>query len=130
MSNFTLNHAMRSFTDLEEAARTYDVVFEAWTRSENLLPLNVHRVRYERMVDDLESEMRPLLAFLDIGWDPKVLDNEGSASRRAHIRTASYSQVTEPIYRRSAGRWTRYRDQMAPILPMLAPWAELMGYEL
>jgi tetratricopeptide (TPR) repeat protein len=130
MSNFTLNHAMRSFADLEEAARTYDVVFEMWTRSEYLLPLNVHRVRYERMVDDLESEMRPLLAFLDIRWDPNVLDNEGSAARRAHIRTASYAQVTEPIYRRSAGRWTRYRDQMAPILPMLAPWAERMGYEL
>jgi tetratricopeptide (TPR) repeat protein len=130
MSNFTLNHAMRSFVDLEEAALTYDAVFDAWTSSENLLPLDVHRVRYERMVDDLESEMRPVLAFLNIGWDPKVLDNIGSAARRTHIRTASYSQVTEPIYRRSAGRWTRYRDQMAPVLPILAPWAERMGYAI
>ena len=130
MSNFTLNQAMRSFVDLEEAAHTYNSVFEAWTRSERLLPLHVHRVRYERMVEDLESEMRPLLDFLDIGWDPKVLDNMGSAARRTHIRTASYSQVTEPIYRRSAGRWTRYRDQMAPVLPILAPWAQRMRYDM
>ena len=86
------------------------------------------RIRYERMVDDLEAEMRPLLAFLDIPWDPRVLDNIGSAAKRTHIRTASYAQVTEPIYRRSARRWTRYPEQMTPVLPILAPWAERMGY--
>jgi tetratricopeptide (TPR) repeat protein len=130
MSNFQLNHAMRSFTDLEEAARTYDAVFEAWTLATSMLPVRVHRIRYERMVEDLAAEMRPLLAFLGLEWDPVVLDNRGSAARREHIRTASYSQVAEPIYRRSAGRWERYRRQMAPVLPILAPWAERMGYEI
>ena len=128
MSNFQLNHAMSSFTDLEEAARTYDTVFDAWQRAEQLLPLNVHRVRYERMVADLEAEMRGLLGFLDIAWDDSVLDNRASAARRGHIRTASYAQVTEPIYQRSSGRWERYRAQMAPVLPILSPWAERMGY--
>ncbi|HEX5184814.1 MAG TPA: sulfotransferase [Allosphingosinicella sp.] len=130
MANFQLNHAMRSFVTLEEAARTYDAVFDAWTRAETLLPLQVHRIRYERMVEDLEGEMRPLLDFLGLEWDEKVLDNRAAAAKRDHIRTASYSQVTEPIYRRSAGRWERYRRQMAPVLPILAPWAELMGYEV
>ncbi len=128
MSNFQLNLAMRSFTDLEEAARTYDAVFDAWTRAAALLPLNVHRIRYERMVEDLEGEMRPLLDFLGLPWDPNVLDNRASAARREHIRTASYSQVTEPIYRRAAGRWQRYRAQLEPVLPILAPWVERMGY--
>lgn len=130
MANFQLNPAMRSFTDLEEAARTYDIVFDAWTRAETLLPLRIHRVRYERMIEDLEGEMRALLDFLEHPWDPAVLDNLGSAAERGHIRTASYSQVTEPIYQRSAGRWLRYRKQMAPVLPMLAPWAKRMGYEI
>ncbi len=129
MSNFQLNQAMRSFTDLKEAARTYDAVFDAWTRAETLLPLQVHRVRYERMVADLEGEMRGLLAFLGLPWDPAVLDNRASAAERGHIRTASYAQVTEPIYQRSAGRWERYRAQMAPVLPILAPWIERLGYE-
>lgn len=128
MSNFQPNRAVINFLKLNDAARLYDAVFEAWQRSENLLPLNVHRVRYERMVDNLEDEMRPLLAFLGVEWDPAVLDNQASAARRAHIRTASYSQVTEPIYRRAAGRWTRYREQITEILPILAPWAERMGY--
>lgn len=130
MANFQLNHAMRSFTDLEEAALTYDSVFDAWTRAEALLPLRVHRVRYERMVEDLGGEMRALLEFLGLPWDDKVLDNRAKAAERGHIRTASYSQVTEPIYTRSAGRWQRYRAQLAPVLPILAPWAERMGYEM
>jgi hypothetical protein len=130
MANFQLNQAMREFTTLEGAARTYGAVFDHWTRAESLLPLQVHRIRYERMVNDLEGEMRPLLGFLGLDWDPKVLDNRAAAAKRDHIRTASYSQVTEPIYRRSAGRWERYRRQMEPVLPILAPWAERMGYEI
>jgi tetratricopeptide (TPR) repeat protein len=130
MANFQLNRAMRSFTDLAAAARLYDEVFDAWTRARKLLPLDVHAIRYERMIADLESEMRPLLDFLGLPWDPKVLDNRAAATGRDYIRTASYAQVTEPIYARAAGRWTRYREQMAPVLPILAPWAERMGYEM
>ncbi|HEY0042918.1 MAG TPA: sulfotransferase [Allosphingosinicella sp.] len=130
MSNFTLNEGMRSFTDIEEAARTYDAAFDAWTRATELLPVRVHRVRYERMVEDLEPEIRALLEFLDLPWDPQVLDNRSSAAKRDHIRTASYSQVTEPIYRRAAGRWERYRHHLGPALPILQPWAERMGYPM
>ena len=128
MANFQLNAAMRSFTDLEEAARTYDAVFTAWERAETLLPIRVHRVRYERMIEDLPGEMRPLLAFLGLPWDEKVLDNQGAAAERGQVRTASYAQVGEPIYQTAAGRWERYREQLAPILPILAPWAEKLGY--
>jgi tetratricopeptide (TPR) repeat protein len=130
MANFQLNHAMRAFTEIDEAARLYDAVMGAWTRARALLPLDVHTIRYERMVADLEREMRPLLGFLGLDWDPKVLDNRAAAAGRDYIRTASYAQVAEPIYRRAAGRWERYRDQLAPVLPILAPWAERLGYEM
>lgn len=130
MSNFQLNHAMRAFSDIESAARLYDAAFEAWTRACDLLPLDVHRIRYETMVADLEAEMRPLLGFLGLPWDARVLDNEAAAAERDYIRTASYAQVAEPIYRRAAGRWERYRDQLAPVLPILAPWAGRMGYRM
>jgi tetratricopeptide (TPR) repeat protein len=130
MANFTLNRAMRHFVTLEGAARLYDTAFEAWTRATDLLPIEVHAIRYERMVQNLEGEMHRLLDFLQIPWDPAVLDNQGAAAKRTHITTASYSQVTEPLYRRASGRWERYRKQMEPVLPILAPWAERMGYPL
>ena len=130
MANFQLNRAMRHFSTLADAADLYNVVFTAWSRARALLPLNVHIIRYENMVADLETEMRSLLDFLGIAWDPSVLDNRQAASKREHIRTASYAQVTEPIYKRSSGRWRRYRSQLEPVLPVLKPWVDLMGYEV
>ena len=45
------------------------------------------------------------------------------------MRTPSYWQVTEKLYTRAAARWLRYRDQLAPVLPVLEPWAARFGYE-
>ena len=82
-------------------------------------PLNVHTVRYEAMVEDLEGEIRPLLDFLGLEWDPRVLDHQKTARERGTIRTFSYAQVTEKIYTRAQGRWLRYRQYFATALPVL-----------
>lgn len=128
MANFLLNTAMRSFTDLDEAARTYDAVFSNYSRARSLLPLAVHEVRYERMIADLKGEMRPLLAFLGLDWRDEVLDNQASAARRGTVRTASYAQIGQPLYQRAVGRWQRYRQHLEPVLPILDPWIDRMGY--
>jgi tetratricopeptide (TPR) repeat protein len=130
IANFQLNHAMRSFTTLDEAARTYDAVFGAWTEAITRLPIQVHPVRYERLVENPEAELRAAMTFLGRNWNPQMLDNEAAARNRAHIRTASYAQVGEPIHARSIGRWRRYRRALEPVLPILAPWAENFGYEV
>jgi len=49
---------------------------------------------------------------------------------RGRIKTASYSQVAEPIYTRSSGRWRNYRKHLEPVFPILEPWARKFGYEL
>jgi hypothetical protein len=130
MQNFDLNDAMANFLDIGDAARLYDLVMTFWTRARALLPLDVHEVRYEALVEDKEREMRALVDFLGLPWEERLLDHEGTALRRGPIVTPSYAQVVQPIYRRAAGRWERYRDQLAPVLPLLAPWAEKMGYRL
>ncbi|MDE2560680.1 MAG: sulfotransferase [Sphingomonadales bacterium] len=130
IANFTLNRAMRSFTGLEEAARTYVAVFTHWERAASLLPVRVHRVRYERMVADLEGEMRPLVEFLGLDWRGEALDNQRLARSRGVVRTASYAQIGQPIYAHARERWRRYREHLEPVLPILAPWVEKLGYEL
>ncbi|OYW16284.1 MAG: hypothetical protein B7Z39_02090 [Novosphingobium sp. 12-64-8] len=130
MANFVLNQAMRSFTDIQEAARTYDAVFSAWESAEALLPLNTHRVRYERMVGNLEGELRPLIRFLGLEWHEDLLDHRKAAASRGVVRTASYAQIGQPIYSHARERWRRYRAHLEPILPILAPWVEKLGYEL
>lgn len=130
MSNFRLNPAMSNFLRLEDAADYYDLTFRHWERSRALFPLAVQPVVYERLVEDVEGQTRPLFDFLGLAWDDAVLDHRKTAKARGFITTASYSQVTEPIYKRASGRWQRYREHLAPILPTLAPWVEKFGYTM
>ena len=130
MSNFRLNNAMSNFLRLEDAAEFYDLTFQHWERSRELLPLNVHTVVYERMIENVEAELRPLFDFLDLEWHEAALDHTKTAKARGLITTASYSQVTEPIYKRAAGRWERYRKHLEPIFPVIEPWVEKFGYSL
>jgi tetratricopeptide (TPR) repeat protein len=130
MQDFDINPAMANFLDLEDAARLYDLVLAFWHRACALLPLDVHVLRYEALVADKEGQLRALVAFLGLPWNDKVLDNQGNARERGLISTPSYAQVAEPVYARASGRWQRYRDQLAGVLPILAPWAEKMGYDL
>jgi len=129
MANFTPNLAMRSFTDLAEAARTYDAVFRAWTRAGEIFPLHVHAVRYERLVADARAELQPLVAWLGLAWNDRLLAHDETARARGRVRTASYAQIGEKLYTRARGRWRRYADELAPVMPILAPWAQRMGYE-
>jgi tetratricopeptide (TPR) repeat protein len=130
MQPFDLNPAMANFLDLEDAARLYELALSFWERARAILPLQVHTLRYEALVEDKEAEMRALLAFLGLAWDARVLDNQGTAAERGPIITPSYAQVAQPIYQRARGRWERYRAELAPVLPILAPWAEKLGYSL
>jgi hypothetical protein len=72
--------------------------------------------------------MRALIGFLRLDWDPRLLDHRRTAAARGTIITPSYAQVPQPLYRAAAGRWQKYRDHMAPVLPILCPWAERLGY--
>ncbi len=128
MSNFRLNSAMANFLHLEDAAALYDLSFSHWKKSCSLLPLQVHRIVYERLVEDVAAEVNPLLDWLGLEKNAEMLDHRKTAKARGLITTASYSQVTEPIYKRAAGRWERYRAHLEPILDVLAPWAKEFGY--
>jgi tetratricopeptide (TPR) repeat protein len=129
MQNLQVNEAMAAFLDLTNAARLYDRSMTYWHKCQEVFPVQVHRIRYEDLVADVEGEIRPLLEFLGLPWDDRVLEHQKTATSRGLIRTPSYAQVTEGIYKRASGRWERYRHHLEPILPILAPWVERFGYE-
>ncbi|MBL8649215.1 MAG: sulfotransferase [Sphingopyxis sp.] len=130
IQNFKPTEAMASFLDLANASRTYDRIFHYWETCRDVLPTDVHVLRYEAMVADAGAATRPLFDFLGLDWQDAVLDHQKTASERGFIRTPSYAQVMEPIYSSASGRWKRYEPHMREVLPILAPWAERYGYSL
>lgn len=129
-TNFKLNDAMSSFLNLDTTAELYDLSFSYCERSLELLPMKTHKVLYENLVADQERELKSLFDFLVLGWHRDLMDHQKTALGRGRIKTASYSQVAEPIYSRSAGRWLHYRAHLQPILAVLKPWIEKFGYEM
>ena len=129
VTNFRMNDGMASFARLDTAAELYDLSFGYFERARSLMDLNIHTIFYERVVEDRDRELRALFDFLELDWHDAVLDHESTAKKRGRIKTASYAQVVEPIYQRSAGRWVKFRRHLEPILPTLKPWIEKFGYE-
>ena len=128
MANFRLNEGMSNFLSLETAADLYDASFSFYEHVQQLMPFPTHVVSYEKLVADRETELRALFDFLGLDWHDAVLDHQETAKKRGRIKTASYAQVIEPIYTRSAGRWEKYRKYLEPVLPVLRPWIEKFGY--
>jgi hypothetical protein len=94
-----------------------------------LFPIASHAVRYERLVEDPRAELQPLVTWLGLDWNDRLLAHEETAKERGRVKTASYAQIGEKLYTRASGRWRRYADQLAPVMPILAPWADRMGYD-
>jgi len=129
-TNFKLNDGMSNFLRLDTTADLYDLCFTSFDRMQSLLPMASHMVKYENVVADRERELRGLFDFLGLGWSDAVLDHQSTAIKRGRIKTASYSQVAEPIYTRSSGRWLNYREYLEPVIPVLRPFIEKFGYEV
>ena len=130
LTNFKLNDGMANFLRLDSAAELYDLSFRYFERAREVLQPPVHVINYENIVADRDRELRPLFDFLALEWHDAVLEHEATARGRGHIKTASYAQVVEPIYTRSAGRWQNYREHLEPVIPVLKPWAEKFGYQI
>ncbi len=101
-------------TELGRFYRDYDVLMQHWR---SFLPAeDFIEVEYEAVVDDYEREARRLVAFLGLPWDDACLSFH--RTERA-IRTASVTQVRQPIYRHAARRWRRHAAQLQPLLTAL-----------
>lgn len=130
MQDFTLSPFMLHYTTLDGVAAVYRQVMNLWQHYRSLLPLNVHELRYESLVESPKTELERVLEFLGLPWDEQVLNHAEHARGRGLINTPSYHQVTQPVYRSARGRWQRYAGHMQPVLPVLAPFCDAFGYDL
>ena len=114
MSNFRQHFARgQDYTyDLEDLGGYYADYVRLMAHMDAVLPGRVHRVVYERMVDDTEAEVRALLEYCGLEFESRCL--EFHKTERA-VRTASSEQVRQPIYRDAMEEWQRYEGHLGPL---------------
>ena len=128
MQNFVMNDANANFMTPESSAEVYDETFSLWQLYTEKLDFPYFTLRYEDVVEDAETALRPLVDFLGLDWDPAMLDHQKTAQSRERIKTASYAQVVQPIYKTALRRWEHYADMMPGALETVRPWREYFGY--
>ncbi|GAA4716440.1 sulfotransferase [Sphingomonas lutea] len=119
-SNFRQHFARgQDFTyDLVDLGRYYADYVRLMAHVDAVLPGRVHRVIYERMVDDTEAEVRALLDYCGLEFEQACLDFH--KTERA-VRTPSSEQVRQPIYRDAKDEWRAYEAHLGPLKRALGP---------
>ena len=128
MQLFGNNEAMIHFSNMESAARFYAAVMDLWQHYTDVLDIKVYEYKYEKLVEDLESVIRPLIGFIGLEWE----DGVKYYHARQNIRfssTPSYQDITKPIYTRAKGRWRNYACHIQPALDILEPYVKRFMYE-
>jgi predicted Zn-dependent protease len=103
----------QNFTyDLAELGAYYLSYVELMAHFDAVLPGRVHRVFYEQMVADTEGEVRRLLEYCGLPFEPACL--RFYETERA-VRTASSEQVRVPIYRDGVEQWRHFEPWLGPL---------------
>ncbi len=100
--------------DLAELGRYYRAYLKVMAHWRQVLPKRIMlEVQYEDVVHDLESQARRIIAHCGLEWDDACLS---FYSTKRSVRTASATQVRQPIYHSSIGRWRLHEEELQPLL--------------
>jgi hypothetical protein len=98
-----------SIDDIARYYRTYLELMQHWER---VLPGRILRVQHEDLVADLESNVRRILEFCGLEFEPNCI--EFHKTERS-VRTASSEQVRQPISREGLDHWKHFEPWLEPL---------------
>jgi tetratricopeptide (TPR) repeat protein len=115
--------------DIEDIARYYRSYVQLMRHWDDALPGKVLRIQYEDVVADLEGNVRGILDFCGLSFEPACL--EFHKTERS-VRTASSEQVRRPIFREGVDQWRHFepwlgalRSALGDLVPATEECAEV-----
>jgi hypothetical protein len=94
--------------------RSYQALMEHWR---TILPQGAMlEVQYEEFVSDFAAQARRIVQYCGLDWDDRCL---AFHQTERPVRTASATQVRQPIYQASVGRWRPYEAMLQPLITEL-----------
>jgi tetratricopeptide (TPR) repeat protein len=97
---------------IEDIARYYRTYLELMRHWDAVLPGRVLRVEHEAVVDDLAGNVRRILDFCELDFEPACVEFHKSTRS---VRTASSEQVRQPIFREGLNQWKHYETWLGPL---------------
>jgi tetratricopeptide (TPR) repeat protein len=105
---------------LGDIGRYYRDYVDYMAHFDRVQPGRILRVAYEELVDDTEAQVRRLLGYCGLPFDPACLrffENDRP------VRTASSEQGRQPIYREGLDHWKHFEPWLGPLREALGPLA-------
>ena len=97
---------------IEDIARYYRTYLELMRHWDAVLPGRILRVWYEDVVEDLEGNVRRILGFCGLEFEPTCV--EFYKTERS-VNTASSEQVRRPIFLGGLFQWRNYEPWLGPL---------------
>ncbi len=106
-------HARMSFSyrwdDIAWMYAMYQRLMAHWQR---VVPIPIYELDYACLVAEPEAELRRLLDFLGLEWNPRCLE---AVADQGVIATASLWQARQPVYTHAVGRARHYAPWLDPL---------------
>lgn len=99
--------------DLKEISSYHDAYEELMVHWHSMLPGFIYDLDYEQLVSNPEHEIRKLLEFCNLEFDPACLEPQ---KNRRPVLTASAGQVRQPVYTSSIDQWKSYEKHLSEII--------------
>ena len=125
LSNFTklFSNSQYHSYDLREMGRYYAGYARLMEHWRAVLPPGAFlEIQYEDLVADKETQVRCLIDYCGLPWNDACLDPHKNART---IRTASITQVRQPVYTSSVERWRGYQKHLKPLFEALGEHSPL-----
>ena len=123
LSSFTrrFSHGLYHSYDLREMGRYYVAYARLMDYWREVLPRTAFfEVQYEELVMDKEAQTRRLIDYCGLAWHDACLE---SHKTERVVKTASITQVRQPVYQSSVERWRSYEAYLQPLLEELRKYS-------
>jgi hypothetical protein len=114
-------HGQHFAYSLEDIGRYYRDYVELMAHYDTVLPGRVYRVIYENLVANTEAEVRRLLDYCRLQYEPACLT---FYETRRPVNTPSAEQVRSPIFREGLEQWRHFEPWLEPLRQTLGALAD------
>jgi len=122
-SNFTqsFSSAHASSFALRDIGQCYVDYLRLMAHLDKAAPGMIHHLRYERLIENAEAELRAVLGYLGLPWSPSLLEFH---KLDRVVRTPSSEQVRRPLNREGVDSWKVYAEWLGPLREVLGSAAD------